>query len=172
MFGLRKRTWVIGGVVAALIGSGAIAARYHNPSMEDRADFATYMIAKKLDLTDAQEASLEKLAANWVSTASSMKAFRKSMVEEVKSLASGEDLTVEQVTALRDKIKAEIDRRTDEMAPEFVAFYNGLDSDQRGKIIARLNNMSEHMEKGGMRHHRGGHMKRHMGGHQFQNDSE
>lgn len=172
MFGLRKRTWVIGGVVAALIGTGAIAARYHNPSMEDKADFATYMIAKKLDLTDAQEASLEKLAVNWVSTASSMKDFRKSMVEEVKSLASGEDLTVEQVIALRDKIKAEIDRRTDEMAPEFVAFYNGLDSDQRGKITARLNNMSEHMEKGGMRHNMGGHMKRHMGGHQFQNDGE
>ena len=169
MFGLRTRTWVIGGVIAALIGTGAIASRYQNHSYEDRADFATYMITKKLKLNDTQEAALDALAADWVGAAGTMKSFRKSMLDEVKTLAAGENMTVEQVYALRDKFKAEIDRKTTELAPKFVAFYNGLDADQKGKIIARLDGVSEHMGKRGSRHH-----KNHEGGHKhrFWHDSQ
>ncbi len=160
MFGLRKRTWIIGSVVAALIGTGAIASRIHSRSVEDRVDFATYMITRKLELNDTQEASLDKLAVSWIGTADTMKSFRKSMIEEIKSLTGGEDLSVEQLNALRDKVKAEIDRRTDALVPELVAFYNGLDQEQRARITSRLDKMSERMEKGdfsrrrGHRHHR------------------
>jgi hypothetical protein len=155
--GLKKRTWIIGGVIAALVGTGAVAARYHNHSMEDRADYATYMITKKLELNDAQEMSLEKLAKGWMNNAGTMKTFRKSMFDEVKTLAGGENLTVAQLNDLRDKVKAEIDLRTDQMIPELVAFYNGLDSDQRAKVMDRLERVSGRMEKGGFGHRRGHH---------------
>ena len=112
MFGLSTRTWIIGGVVAAIIGTGAVASRIKSHSVEDRVDFATYMITKKLSLNDDQEASLDKLAASWIGTAGSMKTFRKSMIDEIKGLTNGEDLSVEQLNALRDKIKAEIDQKT------------------------------------------------------------
>ncbi len=162
MFGLRKRTWIIGGVVAALIGTGAVASRIHGRSVEDRVDFATYMITRKLELNDVQEASLDKLAASWVGAADTMKSFRKSMIEEIKGLAGGEDLSVEQLNALRDKVKAEIDRRTDALVPELVAFYNGLDQEQRSRITSRLDKISERMEKGNFSHRRGrGHHRWH-----------
>jgi hypothetical protein len=156
-YGLRKRTWIIGGIIAALVGTGALAARYHNRSMEDRAGFATYMITKKLELNDTQESSLEKLVAGWVTNAGTMKSFRKSMFDEVKTLAAGENLTAEQLNNLRDKVKDEIDRRTDQLVPELVTFYNGLDLTQRAKVMVRLERMSEHMEKGGFSHRRGSH---------------
>ena len=159
MLGLRNRTWIIGGVVAALIGTGAIAARNHNMSFEDRADYATYKITKKLELNAEHEAAFEGLAAIWVKNGP-MKSFRKSMFEEVKTLANGEQLSVEQINALGDKVKAEIDRRTDELAPQIVAFYNSLDGDQKSKIAARLDKMSDRMEKGGKHHRRGGKGKR------------
>ncbi len=155
MFEFRKRTWIIGGVVATLIATGAVASRIHGRSVEDRVDFATYMITRKLELNDTQEASLDKLAASWVATAGTMKSFRKSMIDEVKGLASGEDLSVEQLNALRDKVKAEIDRRTNQLVPEMVAFYNGLDQNQRARITSRLDKMSERMEKGDFSHRRG-----------------
>lgn len=163
MFGLRKRTWVIGGVVAALIGTGAIASRYHNPSIEDRADFATYMISKKLELNDTQEASLDKLAESWVENAGAMKSFRNSMFDEIKSLASGENLSVDQVNALRDKIKSEFDQRTDMIVPQFVTFYNSLEPEQKSKITARLEKASKHMQEGGFSRHWGkrGHGQKH-----------
>ena len=162
MFGLRKRTWIIGGVVAAIIGTGAVASRMHSHSVEDRVDFATYMITKKLSLNDDQEASLEKLATSWIGTAGSMKTFRKSMINEIKGLTNGEDLSVEQLNALRDKIKAEIDQKADAILPELVAFYNGLDKDQRAKIASRMEDMSERMEKGNFSHRRGrGHHRWH-----------
>ena len=172
MLGLRKRTWIIGAVVAALIGSAAVASRYHNSSMEDRADFATYMVTKKLELNKDQEAALDKLAANWVSAAGTMKSFRKSMFDEVKALAAGEDLTIEQVNGLRDKIKSEIDSKIDAIAPEFIAFYNGLNTEQKAKIVARLDHASERMENG-----KRGHMRRGRHGddgrrHNFWHDSQ
>ena len=162
MFGLSTRTWIIGGVVAAIIGTGAVASRMQSHSVEDRVDFATYMITKKLSLNDDQEASLEKLATSWIGTAGSMKTFRKSMIDEIKGLTNGEDLSVEQLNALRDKIKAEIDQKTDAILPELVAFYNGLDKDQRAKIASRMEDMSKHMEKGNFSHRRGhGHHRWH-----------
>ena len=155
MFGLSTRTWIIGGVVAAIIGTGAVASRIQRHSVEDRVDFATYMITKKLSLNDDQEASLEKLATSWIGTAGSMKTFRKSMINEIKGLTNGEDLSIEQLSALRDKIKAEIDQKTDAVLPELVAFYNGLDKDQRAKIASRMEDMSKRMEKGNFSHRRG-----------------
>jgi hypothetical protein len=154
MFGLSTRTWVIGGIVAAIIGTGAVASRIKSHSVEDRVDFATYMITKKLSLNDDQEASLDKLATSWIGTAGSMKTFRKSMINEIKGLTNGEDLSVEQLNALRDKIKAEIDQKTDAVLPELVAFYNGLDKDQRAKIASRMEDMSKRMEKGNFSHRR------------------
>ena len=151
MFGLKTRTLVIGGVLAAVIGTGAVASRYNNPSIEDRANFATYMITKKLELNDAQEAKLDALAKVWIGNASTRKPFRQAMLDEVKSLASGDNLSVEQVDAFRAKIKAEFDRRADQLVPQFVSFYNDLNADQKAKVVARLDKVSERMKKGGFR---------------------
>ncbi len=159
MFGLRKRTWIIGASIAALIGTGAIASRYHNPSVEDRADFATYMITKKLELNDSQEKSLDELAKSWVNSATTMKSFRKSMLEEVKKLAAGESLTIEQINVLREKLKSEIDKRADQIIPQFVAFYNELDAGQKEKIASRLDKISDRMDRGGFRWNRRHHGK-------------
>jgi len=167
MFGLKKRTWIIGAVVAAVIGTGAVASRYQNASLEDRADFASYMITKKLELNDSQEASLDSLVKTWIGSAGTMKAFRKSMLDDVKSLAGEDNISVAQVNALRDKIKAEIDLRADKIIPEFVAFYNGLNTKQKTLVSARLDKVSERMEKGGFRRHwghRGGYRGEHRGG--------
>jgi len=163
MFGIRKRTWLIGSIVAALVGTAAIASRYNNVSMEDRADFATYMITKRLELNNTQEASLDKLAASLMASASTMSSFRQAMFAQVKTLATGESLSVEQVRAVRDEIKVEFDRRSDQMIPEFVTFYNGLNSDQKAKIVARLDNAAEHMGKRSSRRHWGFGSRRHHG---------
>ncbi len=53
---------------------------------------------------------------------------------------------------LREQIKAEFDRRADLIVPEFVEFYNGLDDTQRGLVMTRLENMSEHMAERYDRH--------------------
>ena len=150
MFGIRKRTLIIGTVIGAFLATGAVASRMHSYSIEDRADFATYMITKKLDLNDAQQAQLDKLAQGWVSSIEPAKMFRQSMLSEVKELASGDQLSVDQISAIKDKIETEIDRRTDTIIPQFVAFYNGLNSDQKAKIVARLEDVSKHMNGGEM----------------------
>ena len=72
--------------------------------------------------------------------------FRLELSGQLKALAEDKTLTVEEVNELRDQIKAEFDRRADILVPEFVAFYNTLNEDQRKIVTARLDKMESFIE--------------------------
>lgn len=146
MFGFKKRTWVIGGVVAALVGTGAFATmRGHSP--EKRVERVTERVVGRLDLNNAQEEAFSKVAQSYVSIRGTAPEFMLGLSKQLKELASDETLTIEEVNDLREQIKAEFDRRTDIILPEFVAFYNSLDENQREKVVARLDKMGERIER-------------------------
>jgi triphosphoribosyl-dephospho-CoA synthetase len=161
MFGLKKRTWIIGGVVVALLGTTAFAAKWRDHSPEERAAWATERIADRMDLSESQKAAFEKVASAYVEIRGARPEFMMSLSENLQDLANDETLTVEEVNELRDQIKAEFDKRANQIIPEFVTFYNTLDDSQRKMVSARLERMSERMEhrvshRGGMRgEHRG-----------------
>lgn len=146
MFGLKKKTWVIGGVVAALVGTGAFATlRNHSP--EKRVERVTERVVGKLDLDTAQEEAFSKVAKSYVSIRGTAPEFMLDLSGKLKDLAKDETLTIEEVNLLREEIKAEFDRRTDILVPEFVAFYNTLNGDQRAKVAERLDKMSNRLER-------------------------
>ena len=146
MFGLKKKTWVIGGVVAALLGTGAFAAlREHSP--EKRVERVTERVVGKLDLNTTQEEAFSKVAKSYVSIRGTAPEFMLDLSSKLKDLAKDETLTVEEVNQLREEIKAEFDRRTDILVPEFVAFYNTLNEDQRATVTQRLDKMSNRLER-------------------------
>ena len=152
MFGLKTRTWVIGGVVAALLGTGAFAAaKQYHASPEQRAEWATNRVADRLDLNEEQKAAFENLARKYVEIRGTAPEFMIDLSGKLKDLASDETLTVEEVNALREEIKAEFDKRADILIPEFVAFYSKLDKSQRDMVVARLDRMGERIEERGMR---------------------
>lgn len=146
MFGLKKRTWVIGGVVAALVGTGAFAAlRDHSP--EKRVERVTERVVGKLDLDASQKEAFAKVAKSYVNIRGTAPEFMLDLSGKLKDLAKDETLTVEEVNLLREEIKAEFDRRTDILVPEFVAFYNTLNDGQRAKVTERLDKMSNRLER-------------------------
>ena len=147
MFGLKKkRTWVIGGVVAALIGTTAFATM-HKHSPEKRVERVTERVVGKLDLNTSQEQAFTKVAKSYVSIRGTAPEFMLELSGKLKDLAKDETLTVEEVNLLREEIKAEFDRRTDILVPEFVAFYNTLNDEQRAKVTERLDKMSSRLER-------------------------
>lgn len=147
MFGLKKkRTWVIGGIVAALIGTTAFATM-HKHSPEKRVERVTERVVGKLDLNTSQEEAFAKVAKSYVSIRGTAPEFMLDLSGKLKELAKDETLTVEEVNLLREEIKAEFDRRTDILVPEFVAFYNTLNEDQRAKVTERLDKMSNRLER-------------------------
>jgi len=146
MFGLKKRTWIIGGVVVALLGTTAFAAKWRDHSPEERAAWATERVADRMDLDESQRAAFEKVAAAYVEIRGARPEFMVNLSENLQDLASDETLTVEEVNELRDQIKAEFDKRANQIIPEFVTFYNTLDDSQRKMVSARLERMSERME--------------------------
>ena len=141
----RKRTWAIGGVVAALLGTAAFATmRDHSP--EKRVERVTERVVGKLDLDSTQEDAFSKVAKSYVSIRGTAPEFMLDLSSRLKELAKSETLTVDEVNLLREEIKAEFDRRTDILLPEFVAFYNTLNEDQRSKVSERLEKMSSRLE--------------------------
>jgi len=146
MLGLKKRTWAIGGVVVALLGTAAFATlRDHSP--EARAERVTERITDRLDLNDTQKVAFSKVADKFVNMRGTAPEFMLDLSDKLKELAADDTLTVDEVNVLKAEIKAEFDRRADVLVPEFVAFYNTLDDTQREKVLARLDKMSERMEK-------------------------
>lgn len=155
MFGLKKRTWIIGGVLVALIGTGAVAARYHNADPQKRAEWATERVADRMDLTDEQKKAFGKVAQKYAEIRGTTPELMVDLQTKLKELAADETLTVEEVNTLKDQIKAEFDRRADILIPEFVGFYNTLNKEQRDMVVSRLDRMGKWMERGGKRgHHR------------------
>lgn len=146
MLGLKKKTWVIGGVVAALLGTAAFAGlKDHSP--EKRAEHVTERVVGKLDLDTTQKEAFGKVAKSYVSIRGTAPEFMLELSSKLKDLAQDETLSVEEVNLLRDEIKAEFDRRTDILVPEFVAFYNTLDENQRAKVVERLDKMGSRIER-------------------------
>jgi len=146
MLGFKKRTWVIGGVVAALIGTAAVAGM-RNYSPEQRVERVTERVASRLDLNDVQETAFSKVANSYVKIRGTAPEFMLDLSKKLKELANDETLTTEEVNELRTQIKAEFDRRADVLIPEFVDFYNTLDESQRAEVVARLDRMGERIEK-------------------------
>ena len=145
MLKLKKRTWVIGGVVAALLGTAAFATiRDHSP--EKRVERVTERVVDKLDLDTTQEQAFVKVAKSYLSIRGTAPEFMLDLSSKLQELAKDETLTVEEVNQLRDEIKSEFDRRTDILVPEFVAFYNTLNKDQRAEVSERLEKMSDRLE--------------------------
>ena len=144
MFGLRKRTWAIGGIVAALLGTAALAMHSHSP--EDRAKWATERISDRLDLDDTQKDAFSKVADSYVQIRGTAPEFMLDLSSKLKELAVDDTLTVEEVNELRDQIKAEFDRRAEMLVPEFVAFYNTLDDTQRATVMERLDKLTSRIE--------------------------
>lgn len=147
MFGLKKRTWIIGGVVAALLGTTAFAARWHNHSPEERAAWATERVADRLELNDDQKAKFQEVANAYVEIRGARTDFMVMLAENLQELAKDETLTVEEVNQLRSEIIAEFEKRSDQIIPEFVAFYSTLNDDQRKQVSTRLEEMSERIER-------------------------
>lgn len=144
MFKLNRKSLIIGGVAVALLGTSAIAVKANAGG--DRAGHIVERVSDHLELQANQKTAFEKVVGSYSSMRADTPEFLLDMSSKVKDLAADETLTVEEVNTLRDQIKAEFDRRVDVLVPEFVAFYNTLDDDQREVITSRLDKVSERFE--------------------------
>ncbi|MBL1406618.1 MAG: hypothetical protein COC00_011590 [Rhizobiales bacterium] len=150
MLGLKRKTWIIGGVVAALTATGAIAAKNHF-TPEKRMAYMSDRVSDSLNLNVTQKESFEKVATSFLQVRGGSADFMLTLSGQLKDLAADKTLTVEEVNTLRDQIKAEFDRRSEIVIPEFVAFYNSLDDDQKGQILDKIDKIESRVEG----HHKG-----------------
>lgn len=150
MLGLKRKTWIIGAVVAALTATGAIAAKNHF-TPEKRMAYMSEHVSDSLKLNDSQKENFDKVASSFMQVRGGSADFMLTLSSQLKELAADKTLTVDEVNTLRDQIKAEFDRRSEVVVPQFVAFYNSLDDDQKGQILNKFENIENRVEG----HHKG-----------------
>lgn len=154
MFNFSKKTWLIAAIATTLVGTAAYAARWHEHTPQERAQYMTERMTDRLDLNATQTGELRKLADAYTGMRGAAPQFMLDLSRKLKTLAQEETLSVDEVNQLKDEIKAEFDRRADLMIPAFVSFYNTLDSEQKAKVTERISKRMDRMAES-RRHHRG-----------------
>ncbi|MCB1438964.1 MAG: hypothetical protein H6888_14885 [Nitratireductor sp.] len=135
---MTKRSWIIGGVVVALLGTSAFAAKTRFDSPDARANFATERVTQRLGLNEEQKAAFKDMATEFSGMRLSSAEFLVDLKSKLKELTADNTLTEEEANQLRDQITAEFERRADQLIPDLVKFYNLLDDNQKGEVMARL----------------------------------
>jgi uncharacterized membrane protein len=135
-----RRKWIAAAAAVVVVGGIAALAggHHHHCSPEARADWATRVAARKLDLDDSQRAAFRKVADAYVSVAADDRSFAQTVVREARDAVGAANVSAAQVTGIATQVKAEFDRRIDAVTPALVAFHATLNGDQRAKLAGRL----------------------------------
>lgn len=135
-----RRKWIAAAAAVVVVGGIAALAggHHHHRSPEARADWATRVAARKLDLDDSQRAAFREVADAYVSVATDDRSFAQTVVREARDAVGAANVSAAQVTGIATQVKAEFDRRIDAVTPALVAFHATLNGDQRAKLAGRL----------------------------------
>lgn len=136
-----RRKWIAAALaVVVLVGVGAaIGGGHHGDrSPEARADWATKVATRKLDLDDAQRDAFRKVADAYVATAATDRTVAQEVVRETRDLVTATTMSAGQIAGLAERVKSELDRRVDAVAPPLVDFHAMLNQDQRAKLARTL----------------------------------
>ncbi|MEQ8247044.1 MAG: Spy/CpxP family protein refolding chaperone [Alphaproteobacteria bacterium] len=136
-----RRKWFAGAAaVLVLVGIGAAVSgdHHHHRSAEARADWATKVVTRKLDLDAGQREEFRKVADAMVTASADDRTFAEQLVRDTRALVGSAQIDAAAVSALGDRLKSEFDQRLDAVLPAFVAFHASLNNDQRDKLTDRL----------------------------------
>lgn len=132
--GRRKWLAALGALaVVAVVGFAVGGSHYHHDP-QARADWATKVAARKLDLNDMQRSEFRKIADAYVATAADSRDIAQEIVRETRDLVVAGAVSASDVSGITDQVKSEFDRRLDAVMPALVSFHASLNGDQREKL--------------------------------------
>ena len=143
-----RRKWFTGAAaVLVLVGVGAAVSggHHHHRSAEARADWATKVVSRKLDLDAVQRDEFRKVADAMVTASAEDRTLAEQLVRDARALVGSAQIDASAVTALGDRLKAEFDQRIDTVLPAVIAFHASLNNDQRDKLTDRLDRVLRRM---------------------------
>lgn len=121
--------------------SGALVAgchgcRPHCPgaTIDKRADWISKRVASKLDLTDAQKVTLDKIKAEVVEKMKAHRADRDKGFDDVLALVGKDKITKDDVAKLADRREAKMKELKPFVIDKIVEFHNMLTPAQRQKV--------------------------------------
>jgi uncharacterized membrane protein len=135
-----RRKWVAAaGALVIITGIGfSLGGHHHDHDPQARADWATKVATRKLDLDETQRSEFRKVADAYVAASASDRDIAQEIVRETRDLVVAGAMSASDVSGIADRVKSELDRRLDALTPSLVTFHASLDSDQREKLARTL----------------------------------
>ena len=129
--------------IAALV-LGGCAHRYKTP--EQRADYYTEKIAKKLDLNDEQKVKLELIKGELLAVREEMQGKREEARNSVRDLLSAPVIDQDKARALVNGHVEDISAKTPGIIAALAGFWDSLTPEQQTKVREKL---EKHFERRG-----------------------
>lgn len=149
---MKKNIIII--LVSVLVGAGLVcgigAIRHHGwrpgicHSPEKRIEFVFDRLTKKLDLTKEQAEKVNKIKAEVIERAKTIRAERKSLHGEITALIKGDSLTPDMVNKFIDKRKAKMEELRPFFVDKIVELHGILTPQQRIKLAEKLEKFHNH----------------------------
>lgn len=142
--GRRKWYAAVGAIVIVVVAGFAFGGHHHHDP-QARADCATKVATRKLDLNDTQRVEFRKIADAYVATSADSRDIAQEIVRETRDLVVAGAVNARDVSGIADRVKSEFDRRLDALMPALVSFHASLNGDQREKLGRTLDRVLRRM---------------------------
>ncbi|MEK9944880.1 MAG: Spy/CpxP family protein refolding chaperone [Alphaproteobacteria bacterium] len=143
--GRRKWYAALGTVAIIAVAGFAFGGHHHHHDPQARADWATKVATRKLDLNEMQRVEFRKIADAYVATSADSRDVAQEIVRETRDLVVAGAVSAGDVSGIADRVKSEFDRRLDALMPALVSFHASLDGDQRAKLGRTLDRVLRRM---------------------------
>jgi protein CpxP len=134
-------------LVMALGLMGLATACHFNKTPQEKANYITGKVQKKLDLNEEQKAKLDKLADKVVKLHSENKGTKEVFYQDVKKLVLQNEVKEEEVRALMERKRTHIEAILPQVLPEILEFHASLDLNQKEKLVSLMEKFKKRHRK-------------------------
>lgn len=131
--------------LATLATFAVVAACTRPKGPEQKADWATAMLSKKLDLNEDQRGKLDAVKTEVLGIMKAHQADRAKNFEEIKQLVLSERLDPARVKALMAERQKLIDENYDRVFAKVSDFHASLKPEQKKEAVEMMEKFAEHM---------------------------
>ena len=125
-------------VVLVLIGTSVCTYHIFFSSIEERADYISTKISKKLDLTALQNEKLSNLKVHLISVFKTLKQEKQQYHEEILALITNRHFDRTNASKLIQEKMLKINNESTPLIDLIAEFYDSLDKNQQQQIRAKI----------------------------------
>lgn len=133
----RSTKIILASLLAVGVSGGVLAYSSHNHwgmSHEEKADFITDRVTRKLDLTDTQQENLKTLATDMMTLVKEVKAGRETHMNQIQDMLAEPVLDQNKALEMIQQKTQNINSKAPAIISSLANFLDSLDAEQKSRL--------------------------------------